>query len=212
GVTKAYDDEGNTNNYQKGAFVFTEINCAKNDDNRMKIVIEPVQGNYPEMPGSRTFELRLPLSFPPKNIKVNGEKINYQKDTHVNSWNYNGNELTTHIFTSEFSVHQKVEIEIEFPDYDLQLLSGKKGKISKLIKFMKFLAKNNWDKSRYSNDMVVHAAQTGHRISLIPQNAFSEIQEFDTEWQEVLGMIKACSLEKSEYVPYLELLRTADSD
>ena len=212
GVTKAYDDEGNTNNYQKGAFVFTEINCAKNDDNRMKIVIEPVQGNYPEMPGSRTFELRLPLSFPPKNIKVNGEKINYQKDTHVNSWNYNGNELTTHIFTSEFSVHQKVEIEIEFPDYDLQLLSGKKGKISKLIKFMKFLAKNNWEKSRYSNDMVVHAAQTGHRISLIPQNAFSEIQEFDTEWQEVLGMIKACSLEKSEYVPYLELLRTADSD
>ncbi len=72
---------------------------------------------------------------------------------------------------------------------------------------MKFLANNNWDKSKYSNDLVVHAAQTGHRLSLNPKNAFSEIQKFDTEWQQVLEMIEAWSLEKSNYVSHLELLK-----
>jgi len=212
GVTKVYDDEGNTNNYKSGAYSFTEVNFNKKDNREMKLVIDPIQGNYPGMPESRAYELRFPLSFPPEKITVNGKAIHYQEEGKANSWNYNGDELTMNLFIPKFSVHRKVEVEIEFPDNDLKLLSGKKRKISKLIKFMKFLAKNNWDKSKYSNDMVVHAVQTGYRISINPQNAFSEIQEFDTEWQQVLGMIKACSLEKSEYVPYLELLRTADSD
>jgi hypothetical protein len=141
---------------------------------------------------------------------VNGKTINYTKDIEAGSWTYNGDELTTYISTPEFSVQQKVEVEIKFPEYDIELLSGKKGKISKLLKFMKFLAKNNWDKSKYSNDVVVNAAQTGHRITLDPQNAFTEIQEFEAKWQKVLEMIKAYSLEKPNYLPYFELLKTAD--
>ncbi|MBC8416017.1 MAG: DUF5110 domain-containing protein [Candidatus Cloacimonetes bacterium] len=208
GTTKVYDDEGNTNNYKTGAYTFTDIHFEKK--NKMKIVIEPVQGSFPGMMESRAYELRLPLTFPPENIKVNGKMIIYAKDLKAGSWTYNGDELTTYISTPEFSVQQKVEIEIKLPEYDIELLSGKKGKINKLIKFMKFLAKNNWDKSKYSNDVVVNAAQTGHRITLDPQNAFTEIQEFEVKWQKVLEMIEAYSLEKPNYVPYLELMKTAD--
>jgi len=210
GAAKVYDDEGNTNNYKTGAYTFTDIHFDKN--NNMKIVIEPVQGSYPGILETRIYELRLPLTFPPENIKVNGKTIDYAKDLKAGSWTYNGDELTTYISTQEFSVQQKVEVEINFPEFDIELLSGKKGKISKLLKFMKFLAKNNWDKSKYSNDVVVNAAQTGHRITLDPQNAFTEIQELDAKWQKVLEMIEAYSLEKPNYLLYLELMKTVDME
>ena len=76
-----------------------------------------------------------------------------------------------------------------------------------MIKFMKFLAKNNWDKSRYSNDLVVHAAQTGHRMSLNPENAVEEIKNFDSEWQKVLEMVEANAGEKAGYKAYSDLLK-----
>lgn len=207
GAGKVYDDEGNNNNYKAEAYTFTKVEFDKINNKKLKVTINPAAGSYSGMLESRAYELRLPLTFPPEAVKVNGKTIHYEKDAKANSWNYNGNELTTHIYTPKFSVHQKVEVEIEFPEFDTKLLSGKRGKIRKLIKFMKFLANNNWNKWKYSNDLVVHAAQTGHRISLRPQNAFSEIQAFDTEWPQVLKMIEACSLEKANYIPYLELLK-----
>lgn len=206
GAFKLYDDEGNTSNYKTGAYTFTDIRFNKNS-RRMRVRIEPVQGSYTGMLESRSYELRLPFTFPPENVTVNGKAVDYKKDSHENSWRYDGNELTTHIFTPEFSVHQKVEVEIEFPQYDTGLLSGKKAKIGKLLKFMKFLANNNWDKSKYSNDRVVRLAQTGHRMSLNPQNAFSEIKEFDSDWPRVLEMIIAASREKPSYLPYVEFLK-----
>jgi len=202
GNTKVYDDEGNNNNYKTGVYTFTN----------MKVVIKPVKGKYPGMLKSRAYELRLPVCFPCKSVKINGKIIPYKRDASANSWTYNGNEFTIHIFTSEFSVFQKVEVKIKFPKYDSKLLYKKRQKIKRLIKFMKFLAKNKWDKSKYSNDIVVHAAQTGHRITLNPKNAFSEIQEFDKEWKQVLEMIKACSLKNIKYAPYLELLKITDQD
>ena len=207
GTAKVYDDEGNTSNYKQGAYTFTEINFNRKSNKKMKVVIEAVHGSYPGMLESRAYELRLPLTLPPEKVKVNGKRLYYKKEASVDSWGYDGNELTTHIFTPEFGVDQKVEVEIQFPEHDLRLLSGKKGQISKLMKFMKFLAMNNWDKSRYSNDVVVHAAQAGHRMSLNPQTALREIKEFDAYRQSILAMIKANSLEQSNYVPYLDLLR-----
>jgi len=97
GTTKIYDDEGNTNNYQTGSYAFTEINFNKNEE-----------GSFPGMLESRAYEFRLPLTVRPEYIKVNGKTIDYKKDTDNNSWNYNGSELSTHIFTPElnFKVHE----------------------------------------------------------------------------------------------------------
>ncbi len=212
GNTKVYDDEGNNNNYKTGTYTFTEVKFNKINNRNIKVIIKPIKGKYPGMLESRAYELRLPICFPCESVKINGKSIPYKRDANSNSWTYNGNEFTIHIFTSEFSVFQKVEVEIKFPKYNSKLLFKKRQKIKRLIKFMKFLAKNNWDKSKYSNDIIVHAAQTGHRISLNPQNAFSEIQEFDKSWKQILEMIKACSSEELKYVPYLELLKIIDQN
>ena len=194
GKVKIYDDEGNNQNFKTGAYTFTEIHHSKN-----KIIINPVEGEFSAMAVKRSYELKFQLTLLPEKITVNGDVID--------PCSYNGNELTTYIFTPEFGVNEKIEVEIDFPEYDVKLLSGKKKQFSSLIKFMKFLAKNNWNKSKYSNDIIVHAAQTGHRITLKPETAMKEIQEFDERMPEVLDMIKKASLENPIYIPYLELCK-----
>jgi len=171
------------------------------------VLIEAVKGDYPGMPEFRDYEIRFHCRFPPKSVWINGKEIPYREDGVPNSWRYNGNDLCVHVYTSRTFVHQDMEIECRFPDNGLKALSGKKGQFADMIKFMKFLAKNNWDKSRYSNDLVVHVAQTGHRMSLHPENAAMEIKNFDSKWEKVLEMVKANADEKAGYRAYLDLLK-----
>jgi len=192
GETVVYDDEGNNQNFKDGDFTSTKINRNKN-----KIVIYPVDGQFNKMPIKRSYELRFPLTLPPEKIVVNGNEID--------TWSYDGYELTTSIFTAEFSVDEKVEVEIMFPVCDINLISGKKKQFSSLIKFMKFLARDNWYCGKYSNDIVVHLAQVGHRINLNPATALKEIQEFEKTLPQLLNLIKKASLEDSRFIPYLEL-------
>jgi len=210
GNVKIYNDEGDSNGYKSGEYTFTEVKFGKFSERKIKIEIEPVDGKFLEMNEKMAYEIRLPLTFPPDNVKVNGTKIEYNEDMIENSWYYNGKELCTNIMIPEYSVHEKKSIEIEFSNDDLNSLSGKRGKINRLITFMKFLAKNNWDKSKYSNDKVVHAAQTGHRLTLDYFSAESELKGFDLEWNAIKEMIKVNSKENIEYIPYLELLNGID--
>ncbi len=209
GSTRVYDDEGNNDHYRDGAFTVTRIHFQQKKQ-RMTVVIEPIEGRYPGMLSSRAYELRLPLTVPPEKVLVNGKPVIYREGGEANSWHYNGDELTTSILTPEFDVHQRVEVAVDFPEFDLHQLSGKKGKIAKLLKFVKFLANNNWDKSRYSNDLVVHAAQTGLRMSEHPDQALIELKALDNVWQPLLKMVEMAAQEYENYPPYLELLKSAE--
>ncbi len=194
GKAQIYEDEGNNQQFKTGNYTFTEI-CR----NKNKITVYPIKGEFPGMPKSRSYELRFPLTLPPERIRINGKEID--------TWKYTGNELTTFIFTPEFRVDEKVEIEVEFPTFDRKLISGKKKQFSRMIKFMKFLAKNSWDSSKYSNDMIVYAGQTGHRITLKPETAVQELRNFNDNLNGVLEMIKKASVENPIYVSYLELCK-----
>jgi len=209
GSVSLYDDHGNSIDYKKGDFIRTDVNFTKKGS-KLNIIIKPVTGSYPGMAETRTFIIELPLTLPPQKITVNDDLIHYDREFGTSSWTYDGNELTTEILTKSFSVNEKITIKVELPDYDTELLSAKIGKFKELVKFIKFLAKNNWDKSKYSNDLMVHAAQTGHRMGINPDEAFKELKEFDAEWQKVLEMLETSSSEDEIYRPYLELLETAD--
>ena len=209
GSVSIYDDHGNSNDYKKGDFIRTDVNFSKKGGS-LKIIIKPVTGSYSGMTETRAFMIRLALTLPPHKVIVNDELISYDRELGASSWNYDGNDLATKILTKSFSAYEKITIKVELSDYDIELLSAKKGQFKELVKFIKFLAKNNWDKSKYSNDLMVHAAQTGHRININPDNAYRELQVFDAEWQDVLEMLEVSSTENDLYRPYLELLKTAD--
>ncbi|MCK4989266.1 MAG: DUF5110 domain-containing protein, partial [Bacteroidales bacterium] len=209
GSVSVYDDHGNSTEYKNSEYIRTDVSFTKKGS-KLNIAIKPVTGSYPGMAETRKFIIKLPLTLPPKEITVNGELINYDREFGTSTWTYDGSELTTEILTKSFSVNKGITITVELPDYDVELLSAKAGKFKELVGFIKFLAKHNWDKSKYSNDLMVHAAQTGHRIGINPNEAFNELQEFDAEWQQVLDMLETSSSEDEIYRPYLELLKTAD--
>jgi len=206
GETELYDDEGNNQNFINGDYSLTKISKSKN-----KIVIQPSKGDFSNMPEQRSYELRFILTFPPVKIKIIVSRTSkceqVSRILKCDQVSYDGNELTTILFTPEFSVHEKIEIEIEFPEYDVKMLSGKKKQFSSLIKFMKILGEYNWHRSKYSNDLVVHTAQTGHRITLNPETALKEIQDFNENWPVIIDMIKNASKENPIYIPYLELCK-----
>ncbi len=209
GSVNVYADQGNSIGYKNGEFTRTQVDFTQKKQ-ALDIKIRPVSGSYPGMAETRSFIVQLALSLPPEKITVNGETIPFDPADGNGSWSYNGIELTTEIRLNTSDVNQEISIKVKLPAYDIHLLSTKPGKFKELAEFSKYLAINNWDKSKYSNDLIVHAAQTGHRIGLDPKSAQAELATFEAEWQKVLTMLGSVSIENQVYQPYLDLLKTGD--
>jgi len=212
GSTKVYDDEGNNQNFKNGRFTFTKIHFKKNQ-NKVELVIEPIEGNYPGMLKNRSYDIRFVQSFPAEQIIVNGRKIKQEFEPNKNSWRYDGKELSFKIITGEFSVNQKVVVEVILPNSDQKLLNDKIGKFRRLFSFTKFLAgkrafwqQENWNDAIHPSGTVVRAAQTGYLISLNPKNAETELKTFEDKYAVILKMLNEVSSTNNIFKPYYDLL------
>jgi alpha-glucosidase (family GH31 glycosyl hydrolase) len=178
GKSRVYDDEGNNSNYLKGNFTFTQISSAKSCKS-LKITIEPIEGNYVGMPTERAYEIRIPISYPAVNVKINGIEVFYTDSLKSGSWSYDGQQLTTLIKTQKVNVHSKVEIEVTLADEDIHLLSGLQGDFSRAFdvsKGMHYLGYQN--KKDFLLDDLVDFVQAGNRITLNPGSIKEEITTF----------------------------------
>jgi hypothetical protein len=170
-----------------------------------------VQASFPGMPEERMYELRFPVSFPPVEVKVNKEILNYNESRENKTWNYNGDELTTYIYTPKININKEVYAEIEFPKEDIKRLSGKKILFRALVKTIKEVSnfgweEKKWDESKANSDSVIWLAQTGTRITLDPPSIFKELKEFDRMLPVVLQMIEDQKDELPRLRKYHELL------
>ncbi len=208
GGTRIYEDEGDNDGHLAGAFAITPVKFETIED-EMRILVEPVEGTYPGMPNARGYEFRLVLTYPPKEVLIDGVPVVRGSDLHSATWDYDGHELTTIIRTPRIDNRRGTTISVKLGDGNIDALSGKKGDFRRLKRFMKFLAKNNWDKSQFSNDTVVRAAQTGHRIGIDPSTTVAEIARFEDDWRETIRMVEINSGSKPKYLPHLTLLRVS---
>jgi alpha-glucosidase (family GH31 glycosyl hydrolase) len=212
GRTSAYEDDGDNDAYKQGEFTTTTAEFAL-EGRVMTLVIEPVEGAYPGMLESRGYELRLPNSLPPVAVGVNGNALNYNHDGGI-GWDYDGFQLTTIVRIPAMDAHQRKEIRIEFPAEDRGLVNGKKRRMAILFKFSKFLSDTRnffkqdlWNDAFYSSDLVMHAAQTGLRISENPERAAVELRRFEREWEKIVQMLAEVSRQSEIYIPYYELMK-----
>lgn len=213
GSTRVYDDQGDDQNFKKGSYTFTNVHFQKNQ-NKVKLVVEPIEGSFPGMIEKRRYELRFVLSSPADQVKVNGKKIKQNSELSANSWYYDGQDLTLKILTDEFNVRQKVTVEVALPNSDSNLLNDKIGKFRRLYSFTKFLAgkrafwqQENWNDGLYPSGEVVRSAQTGYIISLNPANIETELKNFETNYTDILRMLSEVSKAKSFFKPYYDLLK-----
>jgi alpha-glucosidase (family GH31 glycosyl hydrolase) len=206
GTLALYEDQGNDNGYRQGAYSLTEIAFRNDGDQKILMRINPVTGDFPGMLKTRSYEIRLLCTFPPERVVVNGEELPYMSEPQAGSWRYDGNELSTVILTPGYYTGDTKTIEVYFRNDDPSALSGKKAQFARLMTFVKILANNNWDKSKYSNDRVTDMAQAGLKLTYDPEAAEKILSSFGSGWDGLLEMIRKASEENKALLPGYQLL------
>ncbi len=205
GSTVLYEDEGNTDNYKRGVYAKTPIRY-RAEGGKLKLVVEPTQGQFPGMSSEREVVVCFLLTPPPERVTVDGRRLPHSRYDTRGHWTYNGSEFGVQVHTPRFDVRKGVTVEVVLPSTEQMSLSGLKGKTKRLMTFAKFLAGHAWDRSRFSNHLVVRTAQLGLILEQHPENAKAELGQFPGAWRKVVGMVRDASAADARYRPYLDLL------
>jgi alpha-glucosidase (family GH31 glycosyl hydrolase) len=198
---KLYEDAGNTPGYKHGEHAFTSIRAVAGSDGALlAITVESPVGGYPGMPTERAYELRLPGSWPPASVSVNGEHLAYLGKASATAivrsaikpgWCFEGNTLTTVITTRSYPTNGPGGVEILVrikPELarNRAMLDGFAGKIERLRETYDIL-NGAWPEG-WSPDLLIDAMQTGDRIGLRPETAFAEVSSLQ---QKLAGLASA---------------------
>ena len=212
GKTRVYDDAGNDLGFKKNEFTFTAISFEKKDS-ILKAQIQPIEGSYPGMPESRSYEIRLPLTFVPVSVKVNGKPVSFSTDANAVGWQYDGSNLMTVVKTDRFNVSEKVDLEIVFPALDVHQLSGVIGKADKVFFVSRaVIASSQWQNQLYDFDAITNAGQTLNRIGIHPDNNYilAEKTKLESNYAPIMGAFeKHKAMNQARFTPFFELLNAA---
>src|SRR5581483_5333128 len=177
---RLYEDAGDPPGYEHGERAWTPIRASLNGDGTLlNVSVAPVEGRYPGMSSDRAYELRLPGSWPPSTVSINGEPLPFARRKGTIGWRFEGNTLTTIVTTPRVSVNRPLEISIRTQlemARNRSLLDGFSGKLARLRETYDML-NANWPVA-WSPDGLVGAMQTGDRIGYFPNTALDEISGF----------------------------------
>jgi alpha-glucosidase len=175
---QVYEDSGVSVEYQTGVFARTPIKATQTGDT-IRVEIGPVLGNYPGMPRTRAYELRLPADWPPSAVTVNGVPVKQAGPTGKAGWSFQGNTLTTVVPVPSSSMASKVTVEVRRANgltARRAELDGFAGAMTRLRGSYDALHQT-WPVSD-PTDILVEAMQTGDRLSYHPERAIEEIARF----------------------------------
>jgi len=171
-----YEDSGVAEDYQRGVFARTPINAAQTGDT-LRVEIGPVEGAYPGMLKTRSYQLRLPADWPPASITVNGVAVKQADAAGKSGWSYDGDTLTTVIPVVASNVESRVAIEVRRTTgltARRDDLDGFAGAMTRLRGAYDALQKT-WPVAA-PPDPLIDAMQTGDRLGYHPENATAEIE------------------------------------
>jgi len=149
------------------------------------------------MLNKRSYRIDLLSAFPPAKVLVNGRAVAWTKDETKVGWWYDGDHTTVKIQTPEFAVRDKVTVEVYLKEKgeDVALLDGLPGRIARLKRTMPVLD-SQWP-VEWSPDVLIHAAQTGDRMTIFPQTAKEEMKAFEGYRPRILDSIQHMTLPDS---------------
>ncbi|MGP8157647.1 MAG: TIM-barrel domain-containing protein [Candidatus Acidiferrales bacterium] len=190
---RLYEDAGNTPGYEHGEYAWTPIRAALNPGGTvLTVTVAPAEGRYKGMPKTRAYEVRLPGSWPPSSVSVNGESVAYSKKKGALGWRFEGNTLTTIITTGSLSVGAAATATVKIkPELarNRAMLDGFAGKIARLREAYDIL-NGAWPEG-WSPDPLIDAIQTGDRIGDHPETAFAEVSALSAKLAGLASAINA---------------------
>ena len=104
GDTSLYEDAGDTQDYQNGAYTTTRISQQQTSAGT-RLTIAPREGSYENMPVERAYEVLLLLSEKPTSVRVNGET--------VTNWTYDDATKTVTVSIPTTACDQQVQMDID---------------------------------------------------------------------------------------------------
>jgi alpha-glucosidase len=199
-----YADASKSEAYKRDVCTWTKI-IATQSGNSMVVRIMPVRGAYPGMIERRAYQVRLPADWPPSSVRVNGKLLTFTGLAHNRAgWSYEGNTLTTVIITPHFSVHTPVRIEIRRAAGSMPLrgeLNAFAGSINRL--HSAYNALNALYPFLWSPDSLIHAWQTGDRLTYHPETARTELAQFPAAYHRALTQVE--KIESEANIPDTQL-------
>lgn len=210
GAGKLYEDAGDSLGYKTSEFAWTNIQEHMNADGSMDVEILPIEGAYPGMPGERSYELRIAGTWPPTAITASASfaRVRVALKKPVTGWQYDGETATTIIDIPATSVRQRLSVHITFPKRDNTLIDGIGGKIARLHQAMHTL-EGTWEQG-WAPDLLIGAAQTGHRVTLKPSSAFDEYQKLAREWPDIIKTVDTLDVSRTAIDAALAQIRAVN--
>ncbi|MGD0155128.1 MAG: TIM-barrel domain-containing protein [Terracidiphilus sp.] len=174
---QVYEDSDVSVEYQHGVFARTPISATENGDS-LHVEIGPVEGSFPGMLKTRSYELRLPADWPPDSVTVNGKAVP-EGGVGKPGWTYEGNTLTTVIPVPSGSVNAKVVVEVRHAPGRIARraeLDGFAGDMTRLRGADDALQQTG--PVAGPSNALVDAMQTGDRLSYYPERIEAEMKHF----------------------------------
>jgi hypothetical protein len=177
GSCDVYEDEGNTLGYQEGRSATTHVEMKQTTLGDLTVQISPATGSYPGMRRARAYEIRFASCTNPESVFCNDESIARTNQKSVKGWMYDGESMTLIVRTRSIEVNKPVEVRItkrKLAGEILEIADGFRNKIARLRRVAELINATAWPND-WSPDVLVHAEQTGNRISLHPENLKTEL-------------------------------------
>jgi alpha-glucosidase len=109
-----YEDDGISQRYTTD-YAITHI-TKRQERSSICITIDPREGDYDGAPKQRSYELRLPATFPPQAVKVNGQTICYARFPKAGEWGYDAYTLAPIIYTGAVACDKPLTVELTLDD------------------------------------------------------------------------------------------------
>ena len=113
-------------------------------------------------------------------------------------WRYDGESLTLIVRTQSLEVDKPVEVRItkrKLAGEILEIANGFRNKIARLKRVAGLINVTAWPND-WSPDVLVHAEQTGNRISLHPENLRTELLGFKSDLHALPGALDLLRVEE----------------
>lgn len=193
-----YEDSGVSVEYQHGVFARTPIHASQQGE-ALRVEIGPVEGSYPGMLRTRSYEVRLPADWPPASVTVNGQGVPHAGPTGNKGWRYEGNTLTTFIPVAASPVATKMVIEVRRAEG----LTARRAELDGFPGAMPRL-RGAYDAMHATwpvsdpPDALIDAMQSGDRLGYHPERAAEEIENFHSVLPQAQSAIESIAVTFSD--------------
>ncbi len=173
-----YEDSSVAEDYQRGVCARTPIKAAQTGDT-LHVEIGPVEGSYPGMLRTRSYELRLPADWPPESVTVNGVAVKQGDATGKGGWHFEGNTLTAVIPVPGSSAESRTSVDVRRAmglTARRDDLDGFAGAMTRLRGA--YDAMQKMSPVAVPPDALIDAMQAGDRLGYHPEKAKDEIEHF----------------------------------